>query len=102
MDGLNPLMRYALSRGEGLLPQLRDAFAAQEQLTQNPDIVDLSAYAGRPAQAGPNPVAQLPRELPDNVILFRPAENTKALYTPAKSARTPRISRAPQLLNRKD
>lgn len=100
MDGLNPLMRYALSRGEGLLPQLREAFALHHLHAAN--VIDLAAFAGRPAQAGSNPVSALPLDLPSNVIPFRPATAAKTHYTPAKTARTPRKSRATRLLNRKD
>ena len=71
MNGLNALMRYAEKRGDGLLPELRDFFAAEAEKAVYRNVVAFSPPAAELQQAGPNPVTPLPDTLPGNVVIFR-------------------------------
>lgn len=95
MNGLNALMRYAERRGDGLLPELRDFFAAEAEKAIASNVVDLLLRNNLPAQAGPNPVAALPDELPENVVVFRPSDADR----PQRKPKSTRASRKRQVSN---
>ena len=68
MSDLLKFHELAAARGDGLLPQLRQLLETRARAAADPHLVDLSAQAGRPAQAGPNPGRAVPHFLPGNVV----------------------------------
>jgi hypothetical protein len=68
MSGFLNLHLLAAARGDGLHPRLRDLLEARARTAADPRIADLSAEAGRPVQAGPNPALERPPFLPGNVV----------------------------------
>lgn len=102
MNGMNPLMRYARARGDGLLPELEALLCRPQPDAGAANVVDFAAIRGLPQQAGPNPVGELPDNLPENVVVFRPAVPGKPPQRETSTVRAPRKPRAPKLMKRKD
>lgn len=68
---LTALHQLAGPRGDGLRPELLARLQDEGRLGAVPQVAEIAHHRGRgPVRAGPDPLARVPDELPENVVRF--------------------------------
>ncbi|MHB2264930.1 hypothetical protein [Aliihoeflea sp. PC F10.4] len=77
---------FAVTRGDGLHPALRELLESRQAIETDTRVIDLASRTGSMTQAGPNPVPRDDEFRPGNVVGF--ANNRKQIALCAQSTKS--------------